>query len=143
MHFYVPPYGSYTSIYPKYLCRHLVCIAYMSSGSVRAPPVYRVVSENLTTFYPVLYTFFLNFSSTRYSSPHTTIIPTAYVPAHGVHQYTHLLRNFSTSALKTANAIILTSIAPHSAARFIILPHPSARFAVAIRNGNLSNVSHN
>lgn len=27
--------------------------------------------------------------------------------------------------------------------RFIILPHPTVRFAVAIRNGNLSNVSHN
>lgn len=60
--------------------------------------------------------------------------------------YTLFLRRFHTnfsSLLETANAIILTSIAPYSAVRFIILLYPSMRFAVAIRNSNLSNVSHN
>lgn len=47
------------------------------------------------------------------------------------------------SPFETANAIVLTSIAPCFAVQFIILPYPSVRFAVAIRNGNLSNVSHN
>lgn len=50
----------------------------------------------------------------------------------------------SFSLLETANAIcVLTSIAPYSAVRFIILLYPSMRFAVAIRNSNLSNVSYN
>lgn len=47
------------------------------------------------------------------------------------------------SPFETANAIVLTSIAPRFTVQFIILPYPSVRFAVAIRNGNLSNVSHN
>jgi len=98
--------------------------------------MHRVTSKTLTVFdvsYNIIFQFFLKWWDIWQYMYNDAI-------------YALFLRWFHViflPPLETANAIILPSIALHSAIRFIILPYPSVRFAVAIRNSNLSNVSHN